>query len=231
MKIAEIFYSIQGEGQYAGVPSAFIRTSGCNLRCVWCDTPYASWSPRGRTMSIPRIVAQIKNIPSPHVVITGGEPMLQPDLPELVRRLNAAKRLVTLETAGTLWRPLRLHLASVSPKLANSTPWRRQGGRLASAHESGRIRLDVLRRFARSRLISRIQWKFVVSAPDDLIEIEDILKRIGSVNPADVLLMPQGVTPAELARRGGWVAQLCQQRGFRFGPRLQIALYGNQPGT
>ena len=72
MRIAEIFYSIQGEGQLTGVPSVFVRTSGCNLRCRWCDTKYASWTPTGKDWFIREILDEVANHPAKHVVITGG---------------------------------------------------------------------------------------------------------------------------------------------------------------
>ncbi|MCH2065381.1 MAG: 7-carboxy-7-deazaguanine synthase QueE, partial [Roseibacillus sp.] len=72
MLISEIFYSVQGEGFLAGVPSVFVRTSGCNLRCRWCDTPYASWNPEGEKLPVEKIVAQVREHPARHVVLTGG---------------------------------------------------------------------------------------------------------------------------------------------------------------
>src|SRR5215469_9962101 len=79
LKIAEIFYSLQGEGSLVGVPSVFVRTSGCNLRCVWCDTPYTSWHPEGEERTLPSIVAEVEQYPARHVVVTGGEPMIAPE--------------------------------------------------------------------------------------------------------------------------------------------------------
>ena len=73
MKIAEIFYSLQGEGTLAGVPSVFIRVSGCNLRCTWCDTPYASWNPQGTDLPLSAILEEVGKHPARHVVLTGGE--------------------------------------------------------------------------------------------------------------------------------------------------------------
>ncbi len=83
MLISEIFYSIQGEGMLTGVPSVFIRTSGCNLRCNWCDTPYASWNPEGTARTIEQIVAEVQSHPARHVVLTGGEPMIAKDIAAL----------------------------------------------------------------------------------------------------------------------------------------------------
>ena len=88
MKIAEIFYSIQGEGILAGTPSVFVRTSGCNLRCVWCDTPYTSWQPEGEHMTIGGILADVRRLGATHVVVTGGEPMIVGDA-DLTQRLKA----------------------------------------------------------------------------------------------------------------------------------------------
>src|SRR5437879_196661 len=102
MKIAEIFYSIQGEGILTGVPSVFVRTSGCNLRCQWCDTPYTSWNPEGRDMTQDEILAEVRAHHPSHVVVTGGEPMIAPGIVELTRELGMH---VTIETAGTVYKP------------------------------------------------------------------------------------------------------------------------------
>src|SRR5208283_2104611 len=99
LKIAEIFYSIQGEGSLVGVPSVFVRTSGCNLRCSWCDTPYTSWKPEGAEMTVPEIVDQVKAFNASHVVITGGEPMIARGVEELSRQLREAQLHITIETA------------------------------------------------------------------------------------------------------------------------------------
>ena len=80
MKISELFYSIQGEGKLTGVPSVFVRASGCNLRCTWCDTPYASWEPEGENFSVAQIVERVIAFPARHVVLTGGEPMMMPEI-------------------------------------------------------------------------------------------------------------------------------------------------------
>src|ERR1700722_8035561 len=72
LNIAEIFYSVQGEGMLVGVPSVFIRLSGCNLRCTWCDTPYASWEPEGDEMFLGTVLADVRGRWSTHVVVTGG---------------------------------------------------------------------------------------------------------------------------------------------------------------
>src|SRR5215469_18951154 len=75
LNVSEIFYSIQGEGLLAGVPSVFVRLSGCNLRCTWCDTPYTSWEPQGAETTIESIVERVRGYSCAHVVVTGGEPM------------------------------------------------------------------------------------------------------------------------------------------------------------
>ena len=228
MKINEIFYSIQGEGKLAGVPSIFIRTTGCNLRCTWCDSPSTSWEPVGQAMDIDQILDRVSDFASTYVVLTGGEPMIAQGVEELTRRLKEGGYHLTIETAATVWRDVVCDLASISPKLGSSTPWARADGRHADAHEEHRLNLDTIRRFL---AMPDYQLKFVVDAPEDVREIDSMLIRLDSVQPGSVLLMPQGVTHEEITARGRWVADICKQRGFRFCPRLQISLYGNTPGT
>src|ERR1700749_3162604 len=122
MKIAEIFYSLQGEGILVGVPSVFVRTSGCNLRCTWCDTPYTSWNPEGSELAAEEIVRQVRAFPAAHAVLTGGEPMLFADSITLPQGFREAGLHITVETAGTIYQPVACDLMSISPKLANSTP-------------------------------------------------------------------------------------------------------------
>src|SRR5579862_4954447 len=161
VKIAEIFYSVQGEGMLAGVPSVFVRTSGCNLRCTWCDTPYTSWQPEGEDRSIESIAEEVDRYGAEHVVITGGEPMIASGIEGLTRRLT---QHVTVETAGTVDVAVRCDLMSISPKLANSTPRDRDGGRWAAQHERLRLQIDVLKRLMGEYAY---QLKFVVAAPED----------------------------------------------------------------
>ena len=147
MKISELFYSIQGEGKLSGVPSVFIRASGCNLRCSWCDTPYASRNPEGDDLTVNEIVDRIAEHPARHVVITGGEPMIMPDIVPLTAALKSRGYHITIETAATVFQHLTLDLASMSPKLANSTPWQREAGRFAAAHEKHRLNVPVIQQF------------------------------------------------------------------------------------
>ena len=228
MKINAIFSSIQGEGKLAGVPSVFIRTSGCNLRCIWCDTPYASWEPTGESLEIEEIVQRVGEYRSRYVVLTGGEPLIAPGVEELTGRLKDCGYHLTIETAATVWKDVVGDLASISPKTGNSTPRQRDGGRWTEMHEAARINLDVIRRFMS---LDDYQLKFVMDRPADLDEVDALLAQIGDYDPSNVLLMPQGVTAEEVASRGPWIADLCQRRGFRFCPRLQIELYSNTPGT
>ena len=229
MKLAELFYSIQGEGKLAGVPSVFVRASGCNLRCTWCDTPYASWESEGRDVPVDQIVARVGEFGARHIVLTGGEPMIMPDIAPLCDRLKQQGYHVTIETAATVFEPVAMDLASLSPKLSNSTPHQRESGRFAAVHERQRINAPVIQRFIDAS--PEFQLKFVVADEKDLREIESILQNLHGWKPSDVLLMPEGTDEATLASRGPWVAEMSKQTGFRFCPRLHIALYGNKRGT
>jgi len=227
LRVAETFYSLQGEGSLVGVPSFFIRTTGCNLRCEWCDTPYASWKPEGEWRTVADLVAAVP-AHARHVVVTGGEPMLWPNLPPLTDALRRGGRHVTIETAGTVFQSLECDLMSVSPKLANSDP---TPGRLAAAgemHGARRLDCNVLTRLLATY---RCQLKFVIAAPGDLDELEAVLAGLPPVDPSAVFLMPLGTTAAELAGRASWLAELCKERGYRLTPRLHVDLYGSARGT
>ncbi|MGA2215191.1 MAG: 7-carboxy-7-deazaguanine synthase QueE [Bryobacteraceae bacterium] len=224
MKISEIFHSIQGEGTLVGVPSVFVRTSGCNLRCAWCDTPYTSWQPEGEERSLDSIVDQVNGYGASHVVITGGEPMIAPEIAELTHRLA---QHITIETAGTVDANVRCDLMSISPKLANSTPHTRDHGRWADQHERLRYQPEILRRLIQ---LYPYQLKFVIADPADLQQVNAIVSEIGA-SRSRVLLMPEGVDADILAERGRWLADLAKREGFRLTPRLHIDLWGNRRGV
>ena len=227
MKIAEIFYSIQGEGMLVGTPSVFVRTSGCNLRCVWCDTPYTSWTPEGDEQSLDEIVAEVARYPAPYTVITGGEPMIAPEIVELTRRLRTASRHITIETAGTVFQPVECDLMSISPKLSNSTPHDREGGRWASQHDRLRIQPAVLRRLMATY---QYQLKFVISAPVDIDEVRALAQELSA--PAErVLLMPEGTGAEILRERSLWLAEIAKQLGYGLSPRLHVELWGDRRGV
>jgi 7-carboxy-7-deazaguanine synthase len=229
MRLSELFYSIQGEGKLTGVPSVFVRASGCNLRCAWCDTPYASWDPEGDDVPVDDIVRQVTAFNAQHVVFTGGEPVIMPDAETLCTALKQAGLHVTVETAATVYKPLALDLASLSPKLSNSTPTHRDQGRFAAAHDRQRLNIPVIQSFIDAS--PDFQLKFVVSHEQDLTQIRAILNALKRWRPADVLLMPEGTDPATLDSRAGWTSELCKQEGYRFCPRLHVMLYGHRRGT
>lgn len=228
MRLSEVFTSIQGEGILTGVPSLFLRTTGCNLRCTWCDTPYTSWQPEGEDWPLDRIQARVESEPHiRHAVVTGGEPMLTPEITALTQLLRRLGRHITIETAGTLYQSTACDLMSISPKLSNSTPHTRDAGRYAAMHESARLQFQVLRRLMAE---CEYQLKFVVATPDDLPEIDDLVATLHAA-PDRVLLMPEGTDPATIHTRSLWLVDAARARGCRFSTRLHVLLYGNRRGV
>ncbi|MBC7783071.1 MAG: radical SAM protein [Burkholderiales bacterium] len=164
-----------------------------------------------------------------HVVLTGGEPMIMPDIAELCAALRSKGFHITIETAATVFRKLPIDLASMSPKLSNSTPYERDGGRFAVAHEKNRLNVPVIQQFIDTS--PDFQLKFVVAKPSDLDEIDDLLSQLSNWQPADVQLMPEGTDIDVLRSRAGWIGEVCKRRGFRYSPRLHIEMFGNKRGT
>ena len=248
MRIAEIYRSVQGEGFLTGVPSVFVRASGCNLRCWFCDTPYTSWQPEGEDWSLDAIFEEVKRLsvlginggpavaaatlshPTAlrHVVITGGEPMLFAELIPLTQRLREAGFHITIETAGTLFLPVECDLMSISPKLASSTPLAERAGSWSERHERTRHQPEVIRRLTESY---DYQLKFVIDMPDDLAEVDKWLGEFPQLERNRVLLMPQGIEQAYLDSIRSWLDPYCTTQGFVFCPRKHIEWYGARRGT
>lgn len=230
MLISEVFYSIQGEGELTGVPSVFIRTSGCNLRCVWCDTRYASWEPEGIDRTIESLLHEAQSHPTQHVVLTGGEPMIAKGINNLADKLQSVGKHITIETAGTvLPNGIPCDLASISPKLRHSTPSERQAGAWSQKHESVRIQIDVLTSWIENY---NYQLKFVISNESDLEELQELLSCIPVEVPTHkIMLMPEGVCSNILSARTNALIDLCKAQGYRYCPRLHIDHFGNQRGT
>ncbi len=226
MIINEIFFSLQGEGFPAGVPSVFVRLAGCPLRCQWCDTKYAWENTAGEQYQVEEIIQAVGEWPGRFVVITGGEPMINLELPQLVNRLKAAGKHITIETAGIAYIPdMPCDLMSISPKLSNSTP---KDERLAAMHEDSRLDLAVL-----GELIEHYnyQLKFVVDGFADLKEIKLTLEKLPNVDSQKVMLMPQAATRDELMVKSVIVADMCKETGFTFCQRLQVLLWNNERGS
>jgi 7-carboxy-7-deazaguanine synthase len=221
MIINELFYSLQGEGSLAGVPSIFIRLAGCPLQCTWCDTKYA-WDPAaGREMSCEQVLEAIGDYPTRFVVLTGGEPMAHEGVSELAAAIREKGHHLTIETAGIRFIDgLVADLMSISPKLLNSDP--KNGKQPAK-----RLNVAVL-----GQLMAAYdyQLKFVVDQPNDLNEIADILDTLDGVDLYKVWLMPQATQTDDYLEKSRWLAEYCKQTGFSFSPRLQVMLWGSQRG-
>jgi 7-carboxy-7-deazaguanine synthase len=225
MIINEIFYSLQGEGGLAGVPSVFVRLAGCPLRCRWCDTKYAWPESAGTEYTADQINTKVESYPASHLIVTGGEPMTNPELSDLLNTLDRENLHITIETSGIKFIPdLPCDLMSVSPKLSNSTPTEAE---LAAQHEKQRFDLPALQQLMDSY---KYQLKFVVEGKEDLKEITQCLEKLKKAKPDKVFLMPQAVTVDEYPTKSRMVAELCKQTGFRFSPRLQVLLWNNERG-
>lgn len=227
MRIAELFHSVQGEGAFTGTPSVFVRTTGCNLRCWFCDTPYTSWEPEGAQRCWRDVLAEVLQFDCEHVVLTGGEPLLQADVVPFTHALRDAGRFITIETAGTVLRPVAADLMSISPKLSNSTPQAATAGRWAARHERVRQSRELI-----LQLIADYpyQLKFVIDQQQDLEEVNRYLAEPPAIPAEHVWLMPQARTREALRAQNEWLAPLAAAHGYRLSPRLHIEQFGNVRG-
>lgn len=262
----------QGEGKLIGVPSLFIRTSGCNLRCIWsmddgsvdiCDTPYSSHHAIDfEEVEISTIINTIKqNIRRmKHIVITGGEPTIHPEIVELAKELKKLKLHITLETNGVHFNPeliKYIDLVSISPKLKSSIPTKDKIKKMdnpiptsfSKEHDKLRINISTIQKYINACYIGNsyyndipeekvrsttkdFQLKFVIASKSDVDEIKnDFLSKLHNVNNDDICLMPIGGTKNFLDKSTKMTAELALENNWRFTPRLQVDLYGNLPGV
>ena len=216
MRIAEIFYSIQGEGVTAGLPAFFIRLQGCSVGCAWCDTRY-SWEPRGgEAMTLEAVLGRVKDAATSNVVVTGGEPLEHPALVPLIGGLKALGLRVEIETAGIRPPPrVPVDQWNVSLKLASS-----------GVPAGRRLRGDAIEAFR-----GLGAWfKFVVGDERDLDEVLVIQARYALASER-ILLMPLGMRPEEQQRLMPQTIEWCRRHGFRFSPRLHILIWGPRRGV
>lgn len=240
----EIFFSIQGEGKSIGTPSVFVRTSLCNLHCIWCDTDY-TWNWTGTRFThlndakpgyqkfdkkkwvvdveIEAVAAAVAEFPCKNVILTGGEPMLQqPALTALMSALRSksADYRFEVETNGTLVPTAEFDAAidqyNVSPKLENSNNPRRL-----------REKPGAYRFFARS---PKACFKFVIAEKSDLDEVLELLKTY-AIASEKIWLMPEGTSAGVLAKRRKWLVEICKKHGFRYSDRLHVQIWGAKKGV
>jgi len=237
LPINELFQSLQGEGRLAGVPSVFVRTSGCNLRCWFCDSYHTSWEPTHDWFTIDDVLAAVEEYDADHVVLTGGEPLIHDSSADLLERLADRGYHTTVETNGTVVPDAPIDLASVSPKLASSTPTADRDpdgdGEWADRHEERRLDVPTLAELVETY---DTQLKFVVTGREDMAEIDRLVERLrdsasARVRDDDVLLMPEGQTRDQLEATRETVADLALEFGYRYTPRLHVDLWNDAPGT
>ena len=187
LTVNEIFFSIQGESTHAGRPCAFIRLTGCNLRCDYCDTAYAY--DEGTPQSISDILKKISAFPVRLVEITGGEPLLQPETPQLIRQLLDAGYEVMLETNGSL------DISSVDPRCIRIVDMK-----CPSSGESSKNLVSNL-----SHLTPRDQVKFVIGTPEDYNYAAALLPSIPERVPRHHILFSPVSGKISLALLAEWI--------------------------
>lgn len=217
-RIAETFYSIQGEGATAGLPAIFVRLQGCTVGCAWCDTKY-SWDPAaGREVALPALLDEVAAFPCRRVVITGGEPLESPLFAALAATLAVRGYAVEVETSGT---------CAPAPESDPSLQWNvslKLSG--SGVPEKTRVNPEAIRAF----LTRGAWWKFVVSEPGEIGEVLQLAERF-ALPRERVLLQPEGLRAEELAARTPWLVEACKAHGFRFSPRLHILIWGAKRGV
>lgn len=203
MKVNETFYSIQGEGKFIGTPAFFIRFSGCNLRCDFCDSKYA-WK-EGREISVKELAAKTGN--HSHIVLTGGEPLLQEDLPDLIKKINGR---IEIETNGTIFNSQIANLANITvspkPQYMNDNY-----------------------KYSLKKWANHATFKYVIKNRKDFRKAKNLSESLKINSP---ILMPEGIRPETIIERTKQLVKWSKREWetARIIPRLHILLYNNKRG-
>lgn len=257
LNIVDLFVSLQGEGIYVGMPSLFVRVSGCNLRCCFkdtvCDTAYSSFSPEKGRFGKDDVVAMLQKNPNVvDIVFTGGEPLMFGDeLDDLIEYIGCQTDMdyrITIETNGTfgpLHHPIDLY--SISPKLSTSIPvpgkpyhYIHDGKEATKTFTKAEVEKLNETRYNPEAIAALIddaefQLKFVYSGPESVHDIDMLVDRLRdmgrTIYPDDIMLMPEGITAEQINKNGREAAKICIERGWRLADRLHIRLWGDKRGV
>ena len=230
MQVLEIYQSKQGEGIWMGQSSVFVRFLGCPLHCRFCDTVYARFNAEdssiGADLTPEEVVGRVLLLDLPHVVLTGGEPMLSPEIVELTKLLKGFDYQITVETSGIFFHPVVCDLMSISPKLRNTVPV--DDIAVIQEHDRNRSRPEIVQQLI---LRYNYQLKFVVDLEQDLNDVEEYLASFHGIAPNKVLLMPQAIDAETMHQKATWIEPFCKAKGYRYCPRMQLIWYGHKRRT
>lgn len=218
---------MQGEGPNIGKPAVFLRLAICNLRCQWCDTKYTwdwdnyDYDAEVKDVRLDDVEKEILSYKCKHLVVTGGEPMLQQRaLSQLLQNLKSKGFYVEIETSGTIlptnYMVELIDQWNVSPKLENS-------GNLVNQREKPECY-----RFFRD--LPNSYLKYVIQDPKDVREVQELINEY-DLPREKIILMPEATTREQLEERSQWLTEVCKQYGYRFTTRLQIELWGSKRGV
>lgn len=248
MIISEVFKSVQGEGPNTGLPSIFIRTQGCPVKCSYCDTPYThNGKEKGSNMEVKDIMKEIAKFkPVKHVVITGGEPTIQKDFVKLLDALIRSDYTVEIETAGVidLWKNITVEMSEGTHILANSDIKWNISPKLASAEPKILPSPALLARYY--AMCDRGTFKFVIKNEKDWIETTALINKIKKrlvkngfgINKSfysHILFMPEGRTTKEINESSKFIVskitKIYPYTLCRLTPRLHVYVYGKKRGV
>lgn len=230
LPLNEDFFSFQGEGASSGIPSYFIRTNKCNLRCTWCDSK-RTWTAKAR-VPMADLLYKVHSSKARRIILTGGEPLLHQKNKQLKAFLLIGKALgmaLEIETSGSMTANVDLlkHFdqINISPKLSNS-----ECGLNINEEEGLARYVKELRTFTQNPELVKPWFKFVIVSPKDLDEVKLLLKETG-MGPESVYLMPEGETLEKQQAAMKPIALLCLEEGYNFCPRAHVLVWNDKHGV
>jgi len=203
-----------------GTVSVIVRLWGCNLKCKWCDERSNLKIDKSHVFSVNKIVEHIKAYDCDHVVITGGEPMIQEGIISLTKKLKETNSHVTVETNATVRKDVFCDLISMSPKLSSSVP---SDINNRKAYDKRRINIKVINYYIKNY---NYQMKFVVGKESDFNEIDEILSKISNYDRTKILIMPLAASRRQLFSSQKNIARMCIEKNYRYANRLQLQIWG-----